>query len=139
PYLEDMNDVMNHLKTVGKGGDGLPPALQLTIRLKGTQNGMEEEIRYLASKKLQGPVLAKAADELALFAYRTAVLREVVHGHTVKKPTKGRQADWWEFASGMRDASVSLAEAAKKKDVDGVFNASTRLNSTCNQCHSTFR
>jgi len=58
-YAEEVMDLMIHYKTKTKGGEGIAPELQSNIRLKGTQNGIEEKIRALAMKKLMPAGLAK--------------------------------------------------------------------------------
>ncbi|MCI0458117.1 MAG: hypothetical protein L0Z62_14230 [Gemmataceae bacterium] len=139
-YVEERHDVMEHFKTKMKGGEGLHPLLQSNIRLKGTQNGIEEKIRNLAMKKIADAALAKEADELALMAYRAAVVGALAHSYLPKPKAKGGTiAEWRELSLAMRDAAIALAEAAKKKDAEAVFKASTSLNSSCNQCHSAFR
>ncbi len=135
----DLFDIMNPLKTVGKGGDGIAPALQVNIRLRGTQNGIEEKIRNLAARKLQEAILEKASKELTLLAYRMAVLGELVHDFPLPKKGKGTLKEWQELSLDMRNAALEVAAAAAKKDAEAVFQASVRLNSTCTQCHSAFR
>jgi hypothetical protein len=135
-----LKDVMDHYKTKGKGGEGVHPSLQSNIKLKGTQNGIEEKIRTLVLKKQTPAVLDKESEELALLAYRIAAVAELTYEFTpAKKVGKKDPADWRQNSLGMRDAAVELAEAAQKKDAEAVFKASNRLNSACSQCHSTFR
>jgi hypothetical protein len=135
PYLENRADLMEHMKTKMKGGDGIHPTLQSNIRLKGTQNGIEEKVRALAMKQLMPAGAAKEADELALLGYRAAVLGEVTYFYLPKKNVK----EWHELALEMRDAGIALAEAAKKKDTEAILKAANSLNSSCNRCHSEFR
>src|SRR5205814_8662965 len=61
-YLEDRADLMEHFKTKMKGGEGIAPALQSNIRLKGALNGIEEKLRALAMKKLTDAGAAKEAE-----------------------------------------------------------------------------
>jgi hypothetical protein len=139
-HLEETADFMNHYKTKAKGGEGIHADLQVNIRLKGTQNGIEEKIRALAMKKLMEATLAKAANELGTLGYRLAVEGQLIHEYAPAKKVGSKDPkEWRELSLNMRDASVELAEAAKKKDAEGVFRAGNRLNSACNQCHSTFR
>jgi len=43
-------------------------------------------------------------------------------------------------SSGMGEAtSIALAEAARKKDADGVFKAAQALENSCTQCHMVFK
>jgi len=132
--------LMEHYKTKGKGGEGVHPSLQSNIKLKGTQNGIEEKIRTLVLKKQTPAVLEKEADELALLASRAAAVGEVLYELApTKKVGKKDPAEWKQNSLAMRDAGIDLAEAARKKDAEAVFRAGNKLNSSCSQCHSTFR
>jgi len=133
-YVE-LADLMEHYKTKNKGGEGIPPALQSNVRLKGTQNGIEEKLRALSMRKLTDANMAKEADELALLGYRAAVVGELTYFYTPKKKAK----EWQDLSLDMRNAGVALAEAAQKKDAEAVLKASNSLNSSCSQCHSGFR
>jgi hypothetical protein len=134
-YVADLADLMEHYKTKNKGGEGIHPALQSNIRLKGTQNGIEEKLRALSMKKLTDANMTKEAHELALLGYRMAVVGELTYFYAPKKNAK----EWRDLALDMRNAGVALAEAATKKDAEAVLKASNTLSSSCNQCHSAFR
>jgi hypothetical protein len=131
----DVAEIMNPLKTKAKGGDGIHPDLQVNIRLKGTQNGIEEKIRNLAQKPMTDTNMTKTAKELALFAYRLAVLGEIVHEYA---PKKGKN-QWEGLSLEMRNTALELASAATKKNKESVFLASSKLNAACNNCHTEFR
>jgi hypothetical protein len=134
-YLPEQADLMEHFKTKAKGGDGIHPSLQSNIRLKGTQNGIEEKLRALAMKKLSDANMKKEAEELALLGYRAAVVGELTYFYTPRKNAK----EWQELSLEMRDAGIALADAAKKGDAEAVLKAGNSLNSSCNRCHSEFR
>src|SRR2546429_251613 len=72
-------DLMDPLRPVKKGGDGLASELQITLPLKTGLNGIEEKVRKLAAKKLSEPNMERTSKELALLSYRMAVLGEIVH------------------------------------------------------------
>jgi hypothetical protein len=136
---EDIGDLMNLMKTKGKGGEGIPPALQSNIRLKGTQNGIEEKVRELAKKKLAPARVGLEADELALLGYRLAVMAELTDLHPAPRKGGATPKDWHDLSAQMRDTGVELALAAGKKDAEAIFKVSGKLNSSCTQCHSLFR
>jgi hypothetical protein len=139
-YLPERADLMEHFKVKMKGGEGIHPVLQNPLPLRTARNGIEEKIIILAKKPRPGTGLAKEADELALLAYRAAVVGELTSFYPPPRGKgKGTPQQWRELSLAMRDAGIALAEAAKKKDADGVFKASSSLNSSCNQCHSDFR
>jgi hypothetical protein len=136
---EDLGDLMNLLKPKAKGGLGMAPELQSNARLKGALNGIEEKIRALAMKKSKDAQLGKESKELSLLAFELAVLGELTYRYPAPRKGKGQQKDWQELSFQMRDASLDLAAAAAKKDVDATYNAANKLNSSCSQCHSLFR
>ncbi|MCC6417966.1 MAG: cytochrome c [Gemmataceae bacterium] len=140
-YLPERADLMEHFKTKSKGGEGLSPALQSNLRLKGALNGIEEKLRALSMKRLTDAGVAKEAEELALFGYRAAVVGELTYLYAPETKTgkTGDPKEWRDLSLQMRDAGIALAEAAKKKDADAIFKASNNLNSSCGQCHSAFR
>jgi hypothetical protein len=135
----DLKEIMDPLKVQSKGGDGIAPELQVNIRLKGALNGIEEKIRNLAVKKLNEPVLDKANKELALLGYRMAVLAEITHEFPPPKKGKGSPKEWQTLSIEMRDAGIEMAQAAHTKNAEALFKAATRLNSSCTQCHNSFR
>jgi len=138
--LIERPDLMDHFRTKDKGGDGIHADLQSNIRLKGTQNGIEEKLRALGMKELAAAGMKKEAKELELLAYRTAVVSSLTYYFAPAMKVGKKDPDEWRTLSlQSRDAAVGLAQAAKKGDTAAVFKASNSLNSACNQCHSTFR
>jgi cytochrome c556 len=131
PSLED---VMEIFRNRAKGGEGIHADLQYHPKLKNT-NGIEALIGALSSKKLSDENAEKVAKELPLLAYRVAVVGAVTHEMAPEKGT----AQWRELAGQMRDASVALAEAAGKKNVEGIQKAATTLEDSCTKCHTAFR
>jgi hypothetical protein len=138
-YPEDLGDMMNIFKTKNKGGEGMAPALQSNIRLKGALNGIEEKYRELAKKKLLAARVGTEAEELVLLAYKTAVLAELTDLHPAPRKAGANPSDWHQLSVQMRDGALELAAAAKQKNADTIFKAAEKLNSSCNQCHSQFR
>jgi cytochrome c556 len=132
-----ISDLMDLYRPVKKGGEGLPPTLQTTAAMKTTQNSIEDKLRYLAGKKLRPAVLAKEADELALFSYKIAADGALTA--TYASDQKKEQKLWRDTAEAVRDAAARLGEAAGKKDADGIFQAATALDNACTQCHNAFR
>ncbi len=133
-YLGEVMDTMNLLRPKKKGGDGIHADLQTSGPLKAL-NGIEEKIRSLAKKKLSATALGKSANEMVLLGYRMAVLAEVINDFAPAAKTK----EWRDLSHDMRTAGISLAHAAKKRDAAAIFAAGTRLDTTCNQCHTAFR
>ena len=130
----DTADGLNIFRSKAKGGEGIHPDLQYQPKLKN-QNGIEALLSALAAKKITDDNLEKIAKELPNFAYRMAVVAALTHG---KAPEK-KAAEWRDLSMTLRDTSISLAEAARKKDADGVFKSAQALESSCIDCHSVFK
>jgi hypothetical protein len=133
-------ELMDHFRTLAKGGDGIHPDLQNNLKFKGALNGIEEKVRYLSLKELSPAGIKKEAKELELLGYRTSVVGALTYLYA--PPTKMGPKDpddWRRFSLAMRDSAVDMAAAAAKGDVAAVFRAGNALNSSCSQCHSEFR
>ena len=53
--------------------------------------------------------------------------------------TPGRNADWAQFVTGLRDASMFAYKAALTKDRDKMLQASDVLATSCSNCHNKYR
>ncbi len=133
-YIQELSWVMEMFKGKSKGGEGLHAELQYHPKLKNL-NGIEALIGALSAKKLSEENLAKVEKQLPLLAYRMAVVGAITHEFA---PQKGA-GQWRELSSQMRDASITLADAAGKKNGDGVLKAAVSLENSCTQCHSAFK
>jgi hypothetical protein len=136
----DDDHLMLAFEMKDKGGDGIDPALQISKRLEGSQNGSENLFNFLARKAPKADDLGKAARELELLSYWTAVAGEVTLELKPKKKAEGDNGQVWEKTSiQMRDAAVELALAANRKDGEGVSQAALRLQDSCLACHRLYR
>lgn len=133
-YLQELAWVMEIFKGKAKGGEGIHAELQYHPKLKNL-NGIEALIGGLAGKKLNAENLDKVAKELPNLAYRVAVVGSITHEFP---PQKGA-AQWRELSNQMRDASIALADAAGKKNGEGLLKAAVSLENSCTQCHSAFK
>lgn len=114
----DVEDLMMQYRPVKVGGWGLEAKFDM---LGSQPNGT------IAAKELNA--------QLRLDAYLTAVTAELAAEH--KPKTKAEQ--WLIWAQDMRKQAAALGEAVKAGDGKAGFEALTRLNRTCNQCHQAFR
>jgi hypothetical protein len=137
--LLTITELMEPLHVKSKGGDGIHPDLQSNVKLKGTQNGIEEKLRNLTMKELNEAGMKKEAKELELLAYRTAVLGALTYYYAPPKAGKKDPEQWRQYSLKMRDNGVELAAAAKKGDTAAVLKASSHLYESCTQCHSQFK
>jgi hypothetical protein len=98
-------------------------------------NGVEALIGALATKKLSDDNLARVSKELPRLAYRIAVMGSLTHEFTPAKETE----KWREYSAAMRDSSITLGDAASKKNAAGLMKAALALESSCIDCHSVFK
>jgi hypothetical protein len=132
--LPEVRDLMDIYRGKAKRGEGIHASLQYQAKLKNL-NGIEALIGTLGAKKISDDNLAKIAGELPNLAYRLAVLSALAYEIAPAQNT----AKWHELALQQRDASIALAEAAKKKNSEGVFQAAQKLENTCTACHREFK
>jgi hypothetical protein len=140
-YVAEDYDLMVMYMTKEKGGDGLHPDIQVSPKLKGTQEYLENLYAYLSGKKLLNEKNFKdAGKELELAGYRTAVSAEVIHAYVPKKKTEKRDPDLWvKTAIAMREGALEFAAAAKKKDAEALQKAANNVLTSCVQCHKMFQ
>ena len=134
--LEEVMNTMSKRLPAGKKkafGVGDKPA---TI----TPDGIEAKIQNMSKTPKPQAQIAKEADALAQMAYRVAAIDEV---SKVKTPEKDegqkKRKDWQAWSDDMKQAALQLAKAAHAKQPPAVKAAAAKLNSSCNNCHGTFR
>ena len=132
--LHATEPMMKMFLTKAKGGEGIHADLQYHPSLKNL-NGIEALISKLAAKKLSDDNLAKVEKELPNLGYRLAVVASITHEFT---PTKEVEK-WRDLSHDMRAASLALADAAVKKNGDGVLTAARAIENSCVECHSVFK
>jgi hypothetical protein len=132
--LRATEPMMKMFLSKAKGGEGIHADLQYHPSLKNL-NGIEALISKLATKKLSDDNLAKVEKELPNLGYRLAVVASITHEFTPKKEVE----KWRDLSRDMRDASIALAESARKKNGDGVLKAAMALENSCVECHSVFK
>jgi hypothetical protein len=133
----DLAGIMNLLRLRSKGGLGFgvkpPPGA-------ATTDGIEARVMGLAKRPLPAADLKKQADDIVRSAYILAAVSEVSEVHTPKKKVGDKDPkDWTAWTNDMRESSLQLADAARKGDPAAVKVAASKLNSSCNNCHGTFR
>jgi len=130
----DLMDMMEIFRGKAKGGEGIHPDLQYQPKLKNL-NGIEALIGSLGKKLIAPGDLGKIAKELPNLSYRIATVASITYRQA---PKKGAE-QWRDLSIKMRDASVVLADAASKKNANGVLIAAQALETTCTACHSEFK
>jgi hypothetical protein len=105
-----------------------------------TPDGIEAKIQNMSKAPKPQAQINKEAVALAQMAYRVAAIAEVAKVKTPEKDEgQKKRKDWTAWADDMKQASLQLAEAARSKKAPAVKAAAAKLNSSCNNCHGTFR
>jgi hypothetical protein len=103
-------------------------------------DGIEARLIGLGRKPLGPDELEKQAEEIARFAYVTAMIGEITHALAPEKDEgKKKRAEWIAWSEQMRDAGRQLAEASRAKNPKDVLAAAKKLNASCTSCHDVFR
>jgi hypothetical protein len=107
---------------------------------KFTPDGIEGKINNFSKKAPTKADLTKDADALAMMAYRTAAIAEVVLKKAPEKDMGDKKVkDWNTYATNMRSGALELADAIKAQDAAKVKPAAAKVFSSCSSCHGTFR
>jgi Cytochrome C' len=103
-------------------------------------DGIEKKIEVLADKPLAAKALGDESESLQQMGYAMAAIAEVSLAKPPEKDVgKKKVKDWVKWSEDLRDASLQLAEAAKKKDAAALQKATDKANTACNRCHDVFR
>lgn len=109
---------------VGKEGEVFPDGIELKIRALS---------RDITSKQK----LEKESAALVEMAHRTAAVA-LISGYLAPSAA-AKKKDWMEFNKEMTESTGELVIAIKSGSPAEVKKAATRLNTSCNNCHSKFR
>ena len=55
------------------------------------------------------------------------------------KPAPVGNADWGRFVTGLREAGLEAAKAARAKNQDAMLDVSDKMTSACSACHDVYR
>jgi hypothetical protein len=97
--------------------------------------GLEDRFNDLNGSPDTASLVRELTPQLVLDAYLTAVAAELTAAHMPKENAK----DWKALSDEMRNRSLELAAAARKKDGKAAFQALGKLNRSCDKCHQQFR
>ena len=136
----DLKPVMTHFKNRDKGGFGYGKEIPGNLT-----DGIESKLRAMVKEMVKKPPtkadVTKESKDLIELGERTAAIADIaIHKCPVDKKTGDKDPkDWKQWSEDMQQYSRDLIEAAKAKDPMKLKTAVSKLNSTCNQCHGTFR
>ena len=106
-----------------------------------TPDGIEAKVMALAKKPLPQKELDAQAEGLTQAGHMVAAVALVAQH---KCPVTKKMGDkdpkkWQEWTEEMHKNALELSTAAKAKQPAELKTAATKLNSSCNNCHSVFR
>jgi hypothetical protein len=125
---EDLSALKVIYKARQRGGIGFGPR---------PTYGIEQKIIDVTKKVLSPADLKKESAELVRLAHINIVLAEATRAHTPAKDFSRMTPKLWiQYVGDMKKASQDLIKAVKASDAKGVKTAATRLNTSCNECHT---
>jgi Cytochrome C' len=134
----DLEDVMN-LMSLRRPNVKKPVFGFESASTPKNQDGIEAKVTAL-SKKVDPQKVSGESEALFQMAYRIKAISQVAQAKVPEKDEGAKKRkDWIEWAGDMQKSAQDLADAAKSKDAEAVHKAAKKLNSTCNNCHGTFR
>jgi hypothetical protein len=103
--------------------------------------GFEKRIISLTKRPLPAAQISRESEELALMAYKAAMIGQIAKTHNPEKePRAAKDQKDWELLSGeMYEGAMEFAAAAKAKDPKALKTAAVKLNNNCSACHKKFR
>ncbi len=122
----ELEDVMSAFKVKKKSGLAWPGAKD--------NEGIELKIRGLARDQ------TKDFKHLEDIAYTTLAVGLIAEAKTPEKDSgKKLKKNWTQYVHDMQEGAQALAKAAGDKSAAEVKTAATKVNNSCNACHSDFR
>jgi len=134
--IEELSELMKMFKTRNKEGLGIGEKA-LT---NPSKDGIEVYLRDLARDVPAN--VAKQADALELTGYWIAAMGELSIAQEGKGKVGGSKKTkkaWVGWSADMRDAGLAFAKAAQSKGGQEIKTAASKVNATCNNCHSVFK
>ena len=140
------------VKTAGKGADKVAASNEIAAVMQAFKpeakggimagQGIELKVMALAKKTVPADQLAKESADLIKMAQHTKAIGDINHYYAPKdKKPKMDPKDWVKYNDDMKKFSLELVEVLKKPKADPaeVKKVSNSLNSSCVNCHTTFR
>jgi len=122
----DVDELMTAFKPAKKGGMMDP--------------GIEQTLIKVNRDAPTAAAMGKSAGDFADMGYYTAAVGMITEALApAKDQGKKTRKDWIEWAKTTQDGGMKLAEAGKSKSAAGVKDAASKINNSCNSCHTVFR
>jgi hypothetical protein len=129
--VEDLADLMELFKTRAKGGIGVGSKAGVVV-----PDGIETKLVAMGRDAPASSTLKKESAALEEMGYVVAAMANI----TKKKPVaKAKTKEWNTWCEDMATAGLKLSAAAKSQGAADLKAAATKINASCNSCHSTYR
>ena len=126
----DVDELMTAFKPAKKGGIGVT----------GSEKGIENVLTQVGRDAPTAANLTKMSDAYAEMGYNIAAVGLITEALAPEKNSGKKTRDSWiEWSKGTIDAGLKLADAAKSKSSADVKTHASKVNTSCNSCHTTFR
>lgn len=129
--LEGLDELMELFKKRDKGGIGVGSKAGVVA-----PDGIEMKLVSMGRDAPGAAALKKEAEALEEMGYAIAALAKVTKA---KPAAKVNAKEWSGWCDDMIAAGVKLSEAAKGKAAGDLKSASSKINASCNACHSKYR
>jgi Cytochrome C' len=120
---DDLDELMGAFKTAKKKGI--------------TEAGVEQSLVKFG-RDVPSPAALGKADYQDMGAIVTAI-GMITEAIPAPKTSKGTAADWVKWSKELNENGAKLQAAVKSKTPADVKALSTKINATCNSCHSAFK
>jgi hypothetical protein len=130
--LDGLDELMDLFKKRDKGGYGVgskPGVVQVG-------DGIEIKLMTMGRDAPTGATLKKEGDAIEEMGYVIAAMAAVAKNKPV---AKAKTKEWNGWCDDMVAGGLKLSEAAKIRGAADLKTASSKLNVSCNSCHSTYR
>ena len=127
----DLDDLMHLMKPAAKGG----------IEVLGNKTGIEQTLIKVARDVPSAADMTKNAAVYAEMGHYATAIALVTEASAKSQKFGGKKTEkeWNELSKAMHEGGIKLGEAGKAKSGADVKTAASKINGSCNSCHTTFR
>lgn len=133
----DLDPIMHAFKPRARGGIGFGEKAGI---VPPNEDGLESKMISLAKKPLSAGDAAKFESAITAAAHQILAIGLASDSKWPENKDKAKSKDKWsEYNTLMKDGAKELGAAAKAKDSAKIKAAATKVNRSCNECHTAFR
>jgi hypothetical protein len=129
--VDSLDELMELFKKRDKNGLGVGPKPGVV-----TPDGIEIKLVTMGRDAPTATALKKEAEALEEMGYAIAAMGAITKH---KAPTKGKAKHWMDLCDEMVTSGLKLSAGAKAKSSGDLKTAASKVNNSCNSCHSEYR